>query len=618
MTEQKKRFPLLFHDNLQEVIVNYRANLISELSIIPINLSESINSLESQAILLQLKPVEAIETELNFSISAVLESNDRIAIIGGAGSGKTTLLKLIALLASRGILRKVSNIPVLLRPNNTDNSIEFEIKRQIEGVSKSTISTDNVKSLLQQGKLLLLIDGLDETLKSNMYQDKILNLVNQFPKSNIIVSSRSKVDVAKLNFPIFQVAPLTEGEIRQLVDLWSVGTPKIAEKFLTALRSSLGLISLASNPLLLKLIFETYKKLGTIPFDKNILQEEYINSLLSSSVNTKQTEEFAEKIALYLHSSKKTIIEQDELIKIQANSFSENLTSSKIDDQISILLKSNILEKINQNHYSFSHLLLQEHFCANSLKKLPQNSLVEFLSDYAGDAWWESVFSILAQNFPHTNDIVIILLQKEDPDLWLLAAKLAIKNQSANKTLRKKVVSNLCELLDRETPEITLKASDLLIQINEPEVEKSCFEIVERYNDEKPLASISAMYVLATKGWEKNFFYSLLSSYIHNSNSIVRSQTCKTLGALNTKQSAELLISVLKREKNEEVLEQTISSLYRTNASRKVSSAKLAELYIELSKLKNTKSDDLKTQVEQLERELVNQKTSIEAFQDER
>lgn len=617
MAEQKKRFPQLFHDNLQEVIVNYRANLISELSTAPINLSESLNSLESQAILLQLKPVEGIETELNFSISTVLESNDKVAIVGAAGSGKTTLLKLIALLASRGILRKVSNIPVILRPNSTDNSIEKEIKRQIDDVSNSTISTDNVKSLLQQGKLLLLIDGLDETIKSIQYQDKILNLINQFPKSNIIVSSRSKLDVAKLSFPIFQIAPLTESEIRQLVDLWSVGTPKIAEKFLASLRSSLGLISLASNPLLLKLIFETYKKVGTIPFDKNILQEEYINSLLSLSVNTKQTEEFAEKIALYLHSNKKTIIELDELLRIQATSFSENLAPSKIETQINVLIKSNILEKRNQNHYSFSHLLLQEHFCANSLKKLPQNSLVEFLTDYAGDTWWESVFSILAQNSPRTNDIVIVLLQKEDPNLWLLAAKLAIKNQSTNKSLRKKVVSNLCELLNEETPDITLKASDLLIQINEPEVEKTCFEILERYDDKKPLASISAMYVLATKGQESKFFYNLLSSYIHNSNSTVRSQTCKTLGALNTKQSAELLISVLKGEKNEDVLEQTISSLYRTNASRKVSSAKLAELYIELSKLKNTKSDDLKTRVEQLERELVNQKTSIEAFQDE-
>lgn len=613
MTESKKRLPNFFQDNLQDVIVNYRANLISQLSVSPINLSESLNSLESQAILLQLRPLGREETDLNFSITTILESNDRVAIIGAPGSGKTTLLKLIALLASRGILRNVSNIPVILQPNSSDKSIEQETKKQIENISKSKISEENIESLLSQGKLLLLIDGLDETIKSDQYQFKILDLVNKYPKSNIIVSSRPITNLNKLNFPTYQIAPLSENEIKQLVDLWSIDAPSTANQFLAALRSSLGLISLASNPLLLKLMYETFKKKGSIPFDKNLLQEEDIYSLLSSSsIGTKQSEEFAEKIAIYLHNNKQTIITEEEL-RNQIFNYSDTFTQDDIDTQLTILIKSNILEKRSQGQYNFSHLLLQEHFCANSLKKLPKDKLIELLTQNVGDTWWESVFSILAQNLPFTNDVVYALLQKEDPNSRLLAAKLTIKSKNTYGNLRKIITSNLCELLYEDTYEIALKASDLLIQINEPEVEKNCFDIVEKYYSEKPLTSISAIYILATKGKESSSFYNLLSSYIHNSDSKVRYQTCKTLGAINTKQSAELLISALKGEKNEDVLEQTISSLYRTNASRKVSSAKLAELYIELSRLKNIPSEEIKTWVEQLERGLANQKTSTEA-----
>lgn len=617
MPKNKSRFPNLLHNNLQDIIVDYRANLVSVLSIQPSKLFETPINLEEQAILLRLQSIGENEnsSNLDFSISTVLGKNNKIKIIGAAGTGKTTLVRMIALLASKGILTNTSNLPVILRPSEQRDSysIETDIKKKIEEISQAQLSNNILESLLTQGRVLVLIDGLDETISSMKYQSEIISFIERYPKSSLVVTSRPATDTSALDFPMFQIAPLSNNEIRQLIDIWSKNNPTIADQFWATLQNSRGLLSLASNPLLLRLMFESYKQEGRIPRSRNKLQESYVYFLLSftSKLTSDQSKDLAEKIALFLHSNKKTTLTENEILTnatINLDAKQDDITHS-----LNQLTNSSILEIRGKEKYSFSHLLLQEYFCANSLKKLSKNNLLDFLVKYVGDPWWESVFSILAQDLSVTNDIANHLLQKDDPELLLLAAKFVFENPQTGEELRRKTATDLCKLLSVDKPEITLRASDFLILINEPEIEKNCLNIFETYYDKKPLASTSATYILATKGKVSTDFYELLVTSLQDVNSTVRLQACKALGALNSKQSTELLIDVLKSESNQVTLEQAISSLCRTNVTRKVTSAKLAELRFELIKLKTSGNEEIRTWAEQLDRELVGKKSYIEA-----
>lgn len=150
-----------------------------------------------------------------YGICDLLPSDHSIknVILADPGSGKTTLIKWLAFTCcTPGIaqsseeryIQSRSFFPVLIRCRDVDNSKPtiwgsiLDTVRLAEWLPSSNSTkafAQLVKKHLEDGSALLLIDGLDEIdneQKRKDYTAQIVSFINENPKVNIIVTSRSK------------------------------------------------------------------------------------------------------------------------------------------------------------------------------------------------------------------------------------------------------------------------------------------------------------------------------------------------------------------------------------------------------------------------------------------
>jgi|GEM_PF-3114349 len=609
---------LRLSDSFADTIVSYRANLLAQLAEISTKQSSAklLGDLDNQSIMLRLRSSSSDQEQSEITIESALKNHHHILIFGPPGSGKSTLLKLIALNAARGLLRGVSNIPVLLSLHNFDTTkrIEEQIRDEIETRANTyhTTITGLTKSL-EEGQVLLLLDGLNETADIETVIHELTQFSFKFPRMHIVVTSRQYAVMTEFGFTTFEIAPLTKNETRQLIDIWYADSPNSGEVFWNIIESSPGLSSLASNPFLLRLISDLYQGRKNLPEDRGALQERYIKTFLSFIFKDLSTlaRQLAEDIAFFMHITKKTFLSQDELTT-RLRDLAEAWKQTGLENHLASLLKLNILYQPTLSQYQFSHLVLQEQFCTQALQRLDKGKLLELVGQYAGDSWWDSVFTQLAKHEPNVNDMILALVTKGDASHWLLAAKFLTEGAQVKEDLRIRTVRNLCELLDQDNPDVAMKASNILVELKEPKVDDLCYSLLqEKSNDHLAVASLT--YVLAARGRTGKEFYRFLRNTLRDENTDVRFQACRALGALDTEFSTEILIGSLRSEKDTRVLQQALSSLCRGNIPRKVSSSSQAQLLVELAELKQhtpDNSEEVRSWIRLLERKLVAEPTS--------
>jgi len=139
-----------------------------------------------------------------------IKENCRLLILGGPGIGKTTLLKQITNFYLLKYLKKEDRIrgtesfpdidwfPLLIRCRDLDTSLKKISWGNIVSncLERYELSKDEARELflqIKQGKLLLLVDGLDE-IESSSFRQRIAKRINQvnttFSDVAVIITSR--------------------------------------------------------------------------------------------------------------------------------------------------------------------------------------------------------------------------------------------------------------------------------------------------------------------------------------------------------------------------------------------------------------------------------------------
>ena len=408
------------------------------------------------------------------SIFDVLTASIRAAILARPGGGKSTLIRRIALACAFPERReKVDDglpetglFPVYLRCRDMNSQIADSITDIIYRIifrAEQPRLAEPFKALiedeLQDGRMLLLIDGLDEISNEReriCFVDQLRAFVATYPSVHLVVTSRETGfrAVARVieNYCVeYSIADLDEGQIRQLSLNWhetilndKARAREDAEKVCDIILADDRIKALAINPLLLTTLLFVKRWVGYLPTKRCTLYGEMIKLLLVTwnavghdRLDLDETEPQLAFVAHYMTTHGKQTITRDELEKciIQARrELQDTLGYTKVSpaqfiDQVeerSSLLIQRGLEENDRGElvpsYEFSHLSFQEYLTARALTEawLPadaEQDMVSVLQNHMRETQWLEVIPLAAVlSGRRAKEIVSYLLNEAEID----------------------------------------------------------------------------------------------------------------------------------------------------------------------------------------------------------
>ncbi|MBD1884758.1 NACHT domain-containing protein [Microcoleus vaginatus] len=367
-----------------------------------------------------------------------------LMVLGQPGAGKSTFLRKIGLEALKGKKGgfKPDRIPVFIELKSfTSSQIDIE-KLIVEEFSICGFPSSEqfIAKALEQGKLLILLDGLDEvpTVNTNEVISKIQNFVDRYDKNSFIVSCRTAA--YRNNFQRFtdvKLADFDDTQIEQFIGNWfqsevdkQVGTAQKCWELLQKPEYAAAK-ELAHTPLLLTFLCLTYDRAQNFPNNRSVLYKSALRILLEEwaaekrilrdeiyqGLSTELEESLLSEIAYTGFDTDKLFFSQREVVEEIKTFLAGNLNAPKHLDGEAVLkaiaVQQGILVERAENVYSFSHLTLQEYLTA---QYIADNNLIEQLvTGHLSDRRWREVFLLVAGLVRSKNgaDDLLLLMEKE-------------------------------------------------------------------------------------------------------------------------------------------------------------------------------------------------------------
>lgn len=258
--------------NTDEYFKEYRGNVVDKYNKMTLLLDRSTkyDLLGENGIYVGMYVDIADQQVLMNSLASVEEYGNRFVICANGGYGKSMLMK--KLLLDPDDVRRF--VPVLLSLRNISllNPGECLLNAIKEEFSDNhvDITIDEIITAFKVGKLLLLLDGLDEVKSENrmLIEKEILETAEKYPNSPIIVSSRPFCVSKDFDtcFKRVNICPLDEQQAKEFI--YKIAQNKtLADTF--CLKLDAGLYSshkdFVDNPLLLTLMLLVFKRNRGIP-----------------------------------------------------------------------------------------------------------------------------------------------------------------------------------------------------------------------------------------------------------------------------------------------------------------------------------------------------------------
>lgn len=369
---------------------------------------------------------------------SVAKEKQYLMVIGGPGAGKSTFLRWLGLEALKGKKGRFQHtcIPVFVELKEFQyQEINFEKKIAEEFQYRGFPKPDEFTSeALKQGKLLILLDGLDEVPSEKMNEviRQIQNFVDLYDKNRFVVSCRlAAYHFNFIRFTDVVMADSDDEQIKTFIKRWFSYEPAIAEDCWQKLNSleHAATKELAQTPLLLTLVCLLYQRARKFPVKRATLYEKALRVLLEEwagekgivqdelyrGLDTRLKETMLAEIA---HSALQT----DQLffsrrdVAHQIKKFLEEvLTEEKFIDGETVLksieVQHGVLVKQAENIYSFSHLTFQEYLTAQYIDDHRQ--VESLVTQHLTDTRWHEVFLLVAGLMRGGADELLLQMEKE-------------------------------------------------------------------------------------------------------------------------------------------------------------------------------------------------------------
>ena len=446
-----------------------------------------------------------------------------LALLGEPGAGKTTLLRHLAFQAAQGKLEDLPDFPILislshfaaavrlslrpeLRPRGAHEEapqaslLDFVI-REIDALCSSPALRSYLEERLEEGSVLLLLDGLDETCVGRPQETeatyrRVVGQINvltaRYPKIPVVVTSRRAgwKGLLAASFHTLEVLKLEQDDIQRFIEDWfgRVSSSRSLQGFDRGLLQNPQVRALAANPLLLSLMALVFEQDGELPEGRAGLYGRGLELLFEkwethrgrkrvSRFTAEHQRDLLEEVALHFHLRRLPCFPEDELSGITASYLSAvGLPADWVPTALErISAQYGLLREQAPRWYSFPHLTWQEYFAAAAISKRGRLELMPLLKGSIPDLWWEGTILFLAEMLEDATPLLEGILNQEDDifrsNLLLAGRCLTRKPRIKRASLRESIIERLQGLLKGEVHlPLRQRAIGVLTEIGGPSI----------------------------------------------------------------------------------------------------------------------------------------------------
>jgi len=434
---------------------------------VDVNILEEVASQQQLEIaaLQSLSPAEfnrvglgSVEQQQIPGLQAV-ETHSKLRVLGKPGVGKTTFLQHLALQCNRGEFA-TEQVPIFIAlrefAEESRRSGEFSLFHTVhQALLTSGISNPAVlEALLQGGRVLLLMDGIDEVLSQDIAAvlKEIRKFSDKYYKNRFVASCRTAAQKLRLRgFTDVEIAPFTQAQITTFAQKWFVALTKTttqaghdqATQFIQKLNlpENWQFRQLVVTPLFLHLACWVFHGQEKFPSKRSEFYKQGLDLLLGKWDEAKGVERddayrgflLPQKLRLLSQLAAVTFEQgqyffEQRTIEQYIGDYLRNLPGVALEPEELQLKSEAILKAIGAQHgllierargiFSFSYVAFQEYFTARKIVASHNLGGLEQalggLVNHITDPHWREIFLLTAAMLRSADSLVQLMKQQID------------------------------------------------------------------------------------------------------------------------------------------------------------------------------------------------------------
>ena len=381
-----------------------------------------------------------------------VESHYHLIVLGKPGAGKTTFLQAIALQCDRGNFQSHC-VPLFIRLKNfaedaKDDSQVSLLRYLYQQLASCDISQEGVETLLEHGRILLLLDGLDEVPPDRIEEitKQLRQFAERYYKNYLTISCRPAAYQYRFTgFTEVEIADFTPEQIAAFVRKWFVSVARnsaeeglaLATEFMEQLKrpENRQIRELAGTPILLNLTCLVFQARANFPILRAKLYQQGLDILLVRWDETRGIKRnnlyhnlsLSHKLKLLSQLAAQTF-ERGEYffdkrkLKQYIVAYLQTLPDIETTSEFFQRESEELLKSIERQHgllveqardiYSFSHLTFQEYLTSRYLVYNCQQDTLDTLADRIKELRWREVFLLTSGMLANASDFLRLMRQK--------------------------------------------------------------------------------------------------------------------------------------------------------------------------------------------------------------
>ena len=400
----------------------------------------------------------AVEQRQISGMQAV-ETYSKLRVLGKPGVGKTTFLQHLAILCNGGEFA-ANQVPIFIALRDFAEESRDNAKYGLLNYIHQTLFVEEigdptiVETLLKAGRVLLLLDGMDEILNqdSTVVLKEIRKFLDRYPKNQFVISCRSAANELQFQgFTDVEIAPFTDLQVKTFAQKWFgvfsktsfQASPDQSIQFMQKLElpENWHFRQLVSTPLFLHLACWMFHGQNVFPTKRAEFYKQGLDLLLGKWDESKglgredgyhgfllpQKLRLLSQLATVTFEKGQYFFEH-QVIMQYISDYLENLPNATLDPEELQFQSEALLRDIETQHgllterargiFSFSYLVFQEYLTARKIVASHNLSALDQslggLVSHITDPRWHEVFLLTVTMLRSADSLVQLMKQQID------------------------------------------------------------------------------------------------------------------------------------------------------------------------------------------------------------